>query len=98
MKLPESLCFFCIYLPDGFVVFMVWACVDVLKVFFFLSFSSPVDVCEKGLGDQQKEEKTFSRMRGLGMNRSECKSAVSVPLYRYFSPFSILAALARFLA
>ena len=32
-------CFFCIYLPDGFVVFMVWACVDVLKVFFFLSLN-----------------------------------------------------------
>lgn len=35
-----------IYLPDGFVVFMVWACVDVLKSFFsfflFVSFSQSI--------------------------------------------------------
>jgi len=97
MKLPESLLFF-LYLSPGWFCCLYGLGVCGCAQSILLSFSQPVDVCEKGLGDQQKEEKTFSRMRGLGMNRSECKSAVSVPLYRYFSPFSILAALARFLA
>lgn len=43
-EMPFAGIFFSVsILPDGFVVFMVWACVDVLKSFFlfFYSFLSP---------------------------------------------------------
>jgi hypothetical protein len=66
----------------------VWMC---SKVFSFFLFFLPVDLWmdRRDWRDQEKKKKRLffacECEREGGMNRSECKSAVSVPLYRYFS-------------